>query len=241
MSRTVENDFRNLEKYIENYRLSDLVVESRYSKVLKKNHKSILILLTLWSNICLIESNKKLIIESVHITQTSITFQLLREAVSDILSAFFCSLNGAYKPASMSLRSGIENVIRAITAIEEPKATKLTSVYELFNLSKNAVIFSLPRKKFLSDLHSVYKDLCKFTHTASVEHMTSVNSLEHFPIFCEKQFSNCEKQVSKVIKDCVSLILLIAPEIYQNSHYKSREVFDLGIGLHTRKLLLKAF
>lgn len=228
MARSVDEDYKLLADFVCRYSLAGLIKNEDYCVSLKQGHKAYLILLTLWSIIEHKSTQKPIEILGVKLDAREKSFVLLRESISDFGSAYFCCIQGSYRPGYMVLRSNIENFVRAISGLCEPKALKTTNLRELFCLAKKTFPFVGERAGFLEQLHNVYKELCKYTHTASHKHMSGVGSLQHFPAFNKNWFGKWAKMATKVMKNEVSCLLSLSPLIYNKSHFKTKDVLDLG-------------
>lgn len=79
------------------------------------------------------------------------------------------------------------------------------------------------------ELRRIYKELCKYSHTASLAHMSGIGSLQYFPAFDKKSFDEWVKLARVVMENEVTCLLHISPRLYLDSHYKLREVLDIGI------------
>jgi hypothetical protein len=114
MVRSVEKDFETLVSFLSKYSLKELAALDAGRACAKKGHKVYLSFLTLWAE-CLLSANQgKLRITDKLVVADSRELLHFRECVADVGGSFFCCLNGAYKPAYMSLRSSIENFLRFI-------------------------------------------------------------------------------------------------------------------------------
>lgn len=238
MPRSVDTDFAQLVQFLQNYSLIGLAHADGYAENLKKGHKAYLVLLTLWSAIEHAAENGSISITGALLDKNSNSYHLLKEAISDFGSAYFCCIHGAYKPAHMALRSNIENFTRAMTGLHCPKALTTTSVYELFDLAKSHPPFNTEGTAYLNTLQQIYKELCKYSHSASLSHMAGICALQHFPTFEPPGFRCWADNAKRVMQNEISSFIAFCPSLYTDVHYKLREVIDIGLDPKIRLAIL---
>lgn len=240
MVREVQQDLEMLKTFIANYEIGSLLAEASYVTPLRQGHSAYLALLTLWAEIkhrCDGGGFDVLgsIIRTEHRSQV-----LIQEAVSDFGSALFCCLQGAYKPGAMALRSAVENYVRAMAGLFSTDADTTTSIYELFALAKTTPPFlSLDGKSALAQLHGSYKELCKHTHTASLDHMAKIKSLDHFPTVDQDSFMNWAKEARLVASAIIASFFTAARVVYITSHFRNKDVFDIYLSSEQRLRLAR--
>jgi hypothetical protein len=239
MSRLADRDFTLLRQFLVEYGLSELVANQNNMTVVKSAHKAYLPLLQLWSICSDQASNDRFTFFGQNISHDSQQLLHLREAVSDISSGLFCCIQGAYKPGYMSLRSSIENFLRFAAAPFDLRAATTTSIYELFDLSKQTLPFSDNRKIHISQLRSDYTELCKYTHSASLSHMSGVHALAHFPSFDKKAFQGWLMTARSCMSAIAAVISIGSPTTFLNAHYAARELLESLIPQEVRLDLLK--
>lgn len=228
MVRSVEADFGHLAQFVHGYSLAMLITDEAYRAYLKQGHREYLILLTLWAEIEYESANAPVAIAGAKLEAGSTNFDLLKESVSDFGSAYFCCIHGLYKPGHMALRSNIENFVRSISGLQEASALTTRSIYKLFDIAKTQPVFSGSGAHYLTNLQQAYKELCKFSHSASLTHMAHIGSLQHFPAFNNSAFRKWGTYAKKIMKNEVSCLLHLNPKLYTHSHYKLKEILDIG-------------
>jgi hypothetical protein len=238
MVRCVDEDFEQLRTFLDAYSLSDLAAGNDQRPLLKKAHKLYLSILHLWAQCQHQLENQNLCLDGVEVTSRSDLLPFFREAVSDIGNGFFCCLHGAYKPAHMALRSSIENFLRFISGGFNNNALTTTSVYELFDIAKQTAPFQGRRIQRYTSLHECYRELCKFTHSASLDHMSGVHALSHFPSFDKDKFDSWAKHEESVCIAIASTLCISDRSIYLKAHYKTQEVLDLLLPTLVRREIL---
>lgn len=239
MSREIDADFTLLSDFIENYKINQILQDQDGLSLIKKGHKDYLPFLQLWS-ICFERTkNDSFLFFKKKIGNNSQELLHLREAISDTGSGLFCCLHGAYKPGYMALRSSIENFLRFSSSPFIKGALTTTSIYELFNLAKKTEPFLGARKTYIDQLRNCYVELCKYTHSTSLEHMAGVHALAHFPSFEGEAFQEW-LSIANVCMRCMGVLIILGdPSIYLNSHFSSKELLELLIPKKERLTLLK--
>lgn len=227
MVRSVDRDFNHLCSFVKEYSLASMATGSAEKPLLRKAHKLYLSLLHLWAQCHHRVQTSHLSMDGAVIAEDSDLLTYLREAVSDVGNGFFCCLHGAYKPAHMALRSSIENFLRFISGTSDSAALTTTSVYDLFDIAKTIPPLSGTRSTLHSSLRADYKELCKFTHSASLVHMSGVHALSHFPCFEGDAFDSWNSHAESVCTAMASAICLSDRSIYLKAHYKTKEILDL--------------
>lgn len=239
MAREVSEDFKQLIDFLKNYQLSALIEEESYCIPLKQGHSAYLALLTLWSALQFNCSRRDIPVLNTLLSQGHPSFQLIQEAVSDVGVSFFCCLHGAYKPGHMALRSAIENYVRSMTGLFNAPALAVTSIYELFDLAKKSPPFlTVDGKLAIGKLQKSYKELCKYTHSATLTHMAGIKSLDHFPTVNEKDFLLWSQEVKRATHSLCSSFFASATGFYKSCHFRSKDIFDLYISKEQRIRLL---
>lgn len=227
MTRSVDGDFDQLCTYLREYSLSGLSSDSTRKPLIKKAHKLYFSTLHLWAQCQHILKYQELVLYGVEINSDSELLFFFREAISDVGNGYFCCLHGAYKPAHMALRSSVENFLRFIAGGFENNALITPNVSDLFQTAKQTAPFLGERSKQYSELRGSYKELCKFTHSTSLEHMSGVHALSHFPSFDDNDFRSWNKHATSICVAMAVTLCLADHEIYLKSHYKIREVLDI--------------
>ncbi len=234
MSRLIASDFEEFSIYLSKYSLEG--TNAGGNKELKKGHRIYYGALSAWSSIEHGLRKRSRRFGSKSMTIDSSLLPYFRESISDIGSGLFCCVHGAYKPAHVSLRSGIENYIRFCAGIFDDEAITTTSVFRLFEVAKKTEAFSGDRSEYYSVLKSTYGELCKYTHSASADYMVGVNALSHFPAIDKKQFCSWNSHAELVSRAIFDSAFLLSPALYNESHYKVKEVLD---GLISKSARLK--
>jgi hypothetical protein len=237
MPRAIDDDFSELMEFISSYSLENVIHDQEFLSCATSGHKSYVSLLYLSSQSQFLAKRGALTAYHQKIETHSITLAYLQESVSDVGSGLFCCFHGAYKPANMALRSSIENFLRFSAGIFDKKAVETTSVFDLFDIAKTTPAFIGIGKSFHSRLRSVYSDLCKDTHTSTLENMAGIHALNHFPSFEGQSFDLWSKNAKLVVTAIGSVIVLMSPDILLKAHFKAQEIIELIVAPQVKKAL----
>lgn len=121
-----------------------------------------------------------------------------REALSDISHAYALTLFNLYKPARMSLRSGIENVVRSILLLQGVKADEIATVYGLFDRIKLYFSGDATISARIHKLAASYADLCKTAHSAKTDYMSLTVPFNNIIKFQNAKFNSNLGQIRDV-------------------------------------------
>lgn len=158
-----------------------------------------------------------------------------REAISDVCQSLVLSVCGLYKPAQLSLRSGLENWVRCMGLAEDQSVLALKSTYELLDLVKAtpAVKSNDLAKQYFSTLRARYATLCSYVHTSSAAHMALTTAAGAFPRFIEAEASNTFDAIDEVCTRVTYLFCIQAERTYRGLHHTH---FDMVSDALPRKL-----
>jgi len=239
MVRGVDDDFAALREYVASYSLQHFGTDVAATQNLKSAHKVYLPLLHLWAQTRLLSSKKELLIAGTPITASSPAFPHIKEAVSDIGSGLSCCVHGGYKAGHMCLRSSIENFLRFICGPYDAKAMTTKSIYDLFSVASTALPFAGSRKNYLNSLRDTYVQLCKYSHSASLKHMSGVEALSHFRTHHSSAFREWIKFANSIVDAMASIIVLECPNVYLGAHFKTKEILELIVPTPVRRTVLE--
>lgn len=158
-----------------------------------------------------------------------------REAISDICQSLVLAVCGLYKPAQLSLRSGLENWVRCMGLAEDQSVLALKSTYELIELVKATPAFQDDdfAKQYFSTLRGRYANLCNYVHTSSVAHMALTTAAGAFPRFIEAEADNTFSAIDEVCTRMTYLFCILANRTYRGLHHRH---FDIVNDALPRKL-----
>jgi len=221
MVRDIRDDFESLRGFVANYDLSRHLENLQYVQLLSSLHKRYFALLTLGA-----EMSHQALATTADDAQNQEFDQRFRETVSDLGSALFAWLHGAYKPARVVLRSGIENFIKAVGSVEYPEVVSMKKVWEIFDLVSELTFYKASnghRELFLT-LTSYYSDLNFDVHTATSDEMQLVSALGHFPHFDSAQAADFEVTYRGAVDAMVTTLCLMYPNFYRQMHFRNRDI-----------------
>lgn len=237
MSREVTQDFEELKKFLEEYKLEKVFQNEEITEELKKTHKKYFSLLTLISElepvVDDISFNPKL---------TKSQFSYLVESSSDIGTAIFQSVNGSYKSARMLLRSSIETFFKGFCMEDIDGILTEKRIFVIFDAIKELDYFKQDTQKAL--LHTCldeYSELCKDIHTASVANMQNLTALKYFPSYEKSKMYDISERIIKLIPIFLFFTCNKFNPQYQNMHHRNKENILLSIRKKLRPIILSNF
>lgn len=225
MSRIIANDFDRLLEYIRQYSISTEIQSDTIKRELKKGHKLYLCLLFLWHRVDCLHREQQLSLCGTLVSDTQ-TLNYMEEAISDIGNGFSCCIHGNYKPALMLLRSSIENYLRFVSCEFNNEANTTTVINNLFEIAKDIPLFQSQNRDYLNQLKQIYGELCAYTHTASLNHMTRIHAISHFPTPDREKLSEWNLKALCISNIILHSTLLANRKIYTNAHFKIKEVLE---------------
>ena len=230
MSREVKNDFNALKKFINEYTLDSFEKDSKLVEYLSQMHKKYYSFMALIYE--LKELKNPIIIEGKQ-------SDFLLETVSDIGNSIFLSINGAYKPSRLILRSSIETfskgfVIDSISDIDQEKR-----IYQMFDNIKALPFFTTePNRSILGDLLTIYSELSKDIHTANKDNMQHTSSLNYFPTKSKTSLESISKINNKIISSFITLLCLKFNKEFHTIHHTNKQIIIDNIPKKYRKLIM---
>lgn len=230
MARDVAKDFSQLKEFVANYSLTEQSSDIQYQSLLSRQHKLYHSLLTLLSEL-VHQDWHPLLVEDIRSSSVNQVFrERWLEFSSDIGSALFAWIHGAYKGARLLLRSGIENVIKAFGILEDDRVLTLKNSYEVFEIAKDGRFFSDTFNRTRFDiLKQEYSSLSRDVHTATRTEMRHVHSLNYFPQFTHTDAHNCTNVFCTVTRACLESLCLLAQSSYQAMHYRNRDIVNISL------------
>jgi hypothetical protein len=226
MIRFVKQDYERLQRYLENYSLAvDLGAKAR-EELLKRAHRHSLAALQVLTAAEQLALTDSLVLSGQHVPANSLIFLQVAECFSDLISALFASVHGLYKPAHMSLRSAVENIVRGLAGLSSDEAGATTSVYRLFELAALQAPFKGLGTIHFAKLHEQYGELCLFTHSATPAHMVRTFALANFPKHDTHQLRGFVRHFEFVATASLSLLVLANRNLYLQVPPMARELLD---------------
>jgi hypothetical protein len=225
MSRDVNEDFIELKTFVKNYNLLDTNANLIFEKLLSIQHKRYFAVLTLLSE--LKHQNIQAVAPSVsdYESMNKSFFDYTAESVSDLGSALFVWIHGAYKAARQVLRSSIENFMKGVGSTHSNEIVNLKNTYEVIDLAGELAFFKNSNNEYLFKfLKDNYANLCADVHTATIQNMMHISALGYFPNFNEKEAISFQKIFLRVSEVYASILSLLFKESYKKIHYKNRDI-----------------
>lgn len=237
MVRSVDSDFSAFLEFVETYDLSVVTADAKRRTSLRSAHKVYLAALHLWSRCNSMANEGAFELQTLVVPAESHAMLLFKEAIADLGSSLLCAVHGLYKQAQACLRSSVENFVRFSTSIFDANAAATTSVFELFASARLTPMYANDTDP-LDKLHSLYGELCKFVHSATLDHMTGNHALETFPAYDEDGFQGWITAARSIVKGYYRSLIFSNRSIYLRAHFRTQEVFDLILSAKQRSDLL---
>lgn len=133
----------------------------------------------------------------------------MRECVSDISAAYFLTATGVYKPARLSLRSGIENAFRVLISERGHQVSDFQSVPELVTAAKTCAKTENQRTR-AGNLYSQYGHLCLTVHSVDKKYMSLEIPFDKIINHDRFEFDNNIRELDtaiKIINQCLFVSL----------------------------------
>ncbi len=125
----------------------------------------------------------------------------------------------------MTLRSGIENFLKAIGFVEVQKIIHMKNVYQVIDVAGDTTIFKIRNNKLMFDeLKYIYGLICATVHTThnkEMEHVTSLGYFPHFNIQDAQQFAQIFSRVAQLL---VIILCLMFKDCFLSMYYKNRDI-----------------
>lgn len=224
MSRELKEDFTKLKDFIGSYNLDSLLKDGTYIELLSHMHKKYYSLMALVFELDKMtnKTDKKII----NGKQREYYF----ENISDIGNSLFLTINGAYKPARLILRSSIETFLKGISIDELSTIDKEKRLYKMFKDIGNLTFFKNDdTKSEFDEIVESYSELSKDTHTATKERMQHTSSLNYFPKKSNDEIRKIANIFAKLVSSYLFLLSIKHNTEFHSIHHKNRNVILIGI------------
>lgn len=226
---------QELVSFLEGYKLEEVLRDPQLNQRLSQSFKKYYPLLLLeggidrkppWSN------NQK----------TEVFRLYFRESISDICQSLLLTVQGFYKPAQLSLRSGLENWVRCIGLAQDQGVLSLTSVFELMDLVKATPIVTSSKmsKQYFDTIRSRYSILCGYVHTTNASHMALTTAAGSFPRYISRDACLTFDAIDEVCSRVTWTFCLVAGDTYRGMHHSHFDIVSdslppkLKAALHAR-------
>jgi len=218
MSRDVRDDFDELVNFFSKYSLDNTFKDSDYVSKISLIHKRY------YSFMCLVYCLHHLPGEEIDVN----AMHRLKESSSDLGTAMFLIVNGAYKPANFMMRSCIENFIKSIGCLTDASILTEKSVHKVIDYAaKNAVIER--NFDFYQTLKSEYASLCSHVHTATEKEMEHMKALNVFPTIDVGKVRNLSISIDRLVKAMIYLTICLHQQVFFSfaSEYREKILISL--------------
>lgn len=219
MNKNIDKDANKSIEYLKKYGLESSFANSEFVVEYKKIHKKAFGYLVLFSEI------EKQNVKKKNLEEQSILY--LKESVSDVIQSVFVWTNGAYKASDLLLRSSIENFSKAIIGNTNSAVYTEKSVYKIFEMIDQMEKFHIiiGKEPLNIMLHRVYTELCKATHTSTVNNMDPVIALKVLPKFEKKRAEEFRKKIEILIDGYMGFFLANYRGVVENMYRQNTDIF----------------
>lgn len=230
MAREVAEDLEQLVTFVREYRLPDPAATPQFRSLLSRQHKLYHAVLTLLAEL----EHQAWRPLDVRDDRALVVNQVFRErwleCASDLGSALFAWLHGAYKGARLLLRSAVENAVKAFGIIEDDRAVTLKSTYEVFDIAQAGTFFAdtFHATRFAA-LQQAYSSLSRDVHTATRSEMQHVDALDFFPRFAPDDARRFAAMFCTVAGAGLEALVLLAQGGYHAMHHRNRDIVNLSL------------
>jgi hypothetical protein len=236
MTRECKADFGALVEYVSQYKISKNLTNDSYRDSLKQIHKCYFALIVWGSEI---QHNE----DRAFLKRPDCTDEILyrlTESISDLGASLFNWINGSYKTSRVMLRVGIENFVRAVSAIEDKSQLTEGSVRTLFEKARPLAIFNFTEevKSAFDQIHSDYALLCEDIHTAAANNMEQLSSLAGLPVFKKTKAEQSREVFVRTAKNFNLILCITFNSQYHGMHHRNRENILHSMSSKSRPLVV---
>jgi len=220
MNRIVEKNVSEIKDFLKNFKLSP----PKLNRDFKKNYKAFHSLL-IWG-FCFEKSEDISDKEKMY----------FKEALSDLSHSLFLVLFNLYKPSRFSLRSSIENFVRALLISCNVEIEKIDTVHGLFDCA-NVEFDSVPEvKKRVGQLRGIYTDLCKSAHSVQIDYLSLTIPLDKITDKDEDIFANITSVFSDTCRLINQLAFLTRSELIGLAGHKNEDIIRDSVPKKLKKV-----
>ena len=230
MTRALKQDFVVLEKFIKDYNLSNLSENTDFLLQLSPMHKKYYSIITFVHEL---DNSKDDSGKDVFSTKQR---QFLFETISDIGNSFFLCINGAYKPSKLMLRSSIETFLKGLFIKDIANLDKEKRIYKMFeDIKQLSSMNDTSNTKEYDKLRTYYSILSQDTHTASLQHMQHISSLNFFPSFSIDLIKDISKYFCELITIYHYFLATFFNKSFNKIHFLNKDIIIKSINKSYRK------
>lgn len=169
---------------------------------------------------------------------SEVAISFLDEAASDLSYALYLNALGFYKPARLSLRGAIENILR-LSLKQQNIDPKPLSVSQLFESTKNCIPY-LPIAAAVSNLKDSYAKLCRSSHTIDIQFMAHKIPFSELVEQKKDKFDSNLSDFGKVSSAICSCLYIACPEAVTKLSPEQQDFVRAEIPKSIKKALLNA-
>jgi len=208
----IKGSFEGLIKYLEDYKISEVLKKQSLIEGLKILHKRLYALLC-WK----VEFNRQSKNTELH--------KWYDECVSDFIQIIPLLVQGFYKICNTSHRSAIENLIRCVVISGGHNPSDFQTVYQLFEKAKEVAKASGNNefKSRIDKLYQIYVELCNYVHTSGEKYSTFAQALNEYPNFIQEKFNLTVEYLIQSLKIINVIMIIIENQTFRAMYHQNKE------------------
>ncbi|OUC37147.1 hypothetical protein BJP35_2412 [Enterobacter sp. J49] len=218
MSRELNKDFIELVNHFSEYKIVGIFGNEKTKGKISMIHKRYYSLMSLVY--CLFHfSRNKVDVKAM---------ERLQETSSDLGTAMFLVINGAYKPANLMMRSCIENFIKSIGCLIDSSILEEKSLFKVIQRTGEHSIFE-QNPHIYEILKKEYSSLCSHVHTATKKEMAHIKALNVFPEIDIASIDSLSKVIDKTVKSMIIIVIKMYRDAFFSfaSEYREKILISL--------------
>lgn len=226
MSRLADEDLKNLERFLVEYRVArDLGAQTR-AALLKRSHRQVLAALQVWRLLQQSAESGTATISCVKLDPSSDVLGFIGEYFSDLVCVLACLIHGLYKPANTQLRSAIENLVRGLAGLTSLEAKETKLMYRLFELAGAQAVFVNGSAADLALLQQLYGEQCLYVHSATPAQRTGAHHVAAHMRQDTTQLKSVVAALTKVNQSALSVLVRAHKGLYIGGSSRVRDLLD---------------
>ncbi len=148
------------------------------------------------------------------------------ESASDVCQSLLLWNQGLYKPALLILRSGVENLFRAILLLNGVKLKGISTVFQLI-ASLKALTKDTESHALIVSLAAQYESLCGDVHSNARANMSLTAAAGVYPRYRHASSQRFSKLFTNICRDIIALLSLQLKTQINRMHHRHRDLlFD---------------
>ena len=213
MSKVLDNNIAEIESFLTKFRTSPPKLEGLFKTQYKQFHS-----LLIWG-FCY-ETD-------INVSETEKLF--FKETLSDLSHSLFLLLLNLYKPSRFSIRSSIENFVRAILISRKIDVGSISTVHGLFDEANLVFKNHEEIKNRIGELRGIYSELCKSAHSVKIDYLSLTIPLNQITDFDQKAYTDISKVFLSVCRLINQITFLIHHDIISLAGHRNSDALNDSI------------